>query len=317
MTTLMSFGEALIDMLPGDSGSGYLPIPGGAPANVAVAFAKLGGQAVFCGGQGDDHLGRQLAQELQAYGVDTSAFYLLPGCQTALVLVSLDERGERSFSFYRQHTADLSLTQEHVDRTDLSHTDIFHFCSNTLTDSHITDMTLALLAKARSQGVMTSFDVNLRLSLWQHLEQLPERVESCYGHTDVLKLSTEELDYLAQAKGVTGKHYVELCLDAGITLVLVTDGPHPVRAYGRDVEESMPTPPIKVVDTTAAGDSFIAGFLWALSHQPLPLKQALQHPEAVRQALSTAVRCGALVCQAKGAFPSLPTASQFQAFHGN
>ncbi|MEI8640440.1 PfkB family carbohydrate kinase [Pseudoalteromonas sp. Hal099] len=56
MTKLLCLGELLIDMLPQDAhNSAYLPIPGGAPANVAVGCAKLGGEAAFCGGKGDDH----------------------------------------------------------------------------------------------------------------------------------------------------------------------------------------------------------------------------------------------------------------------
>lgn len=312
MTKLMSFGEALIDLLPADSGPGYLPIAGGAPANVAVAFAKLGGRAVFCGGQGDDPLGRMLARELQYYGVDTRPFYRLEGRQTALVLVSLNEAGERSFGFYRQNTADLALTQHHVDSTSLADTDIFHFCSNSLTESGIAAVTHALLEKAAAKGALVSFDVNLRLSLWSAPQDLPKRVTQCFSRTDLLKLSADELEYLARAEGKSCHDYVQDCLKAGVTLVLVTDGPNPVKAYAPGFQQSIQAPAVPVIDTTAAGDSFIAGFLWALSSQSLSARSALQNPDIVRHALSIAVCCGALVCQAKGAFPSLPTKSQLQ-----
>ncbi len=310
MTKLLSLGELLIDMLPQDSqNSAYLPIPGGAPANVAVGYAKLGGKAAFCGGMGDDYFAKQLTNALEQYNVDTEYLFTIEGAQTAMVIVSLDESGERSFNFYRHQTADLLLTNEHLKRINWDKLSTLHFCSNTLTNTAIAKTTVCALKQAKNNQKIVSFDVNLRYSLWQNSNDIEQNVHACYAYCDIVKLSRDELNFLATQRQQSADAYLQSLLDLGVTLVFLTDGPAPATVYHNVFTLSEAAPTITAVDTTSAGDAFIAGVLYYLNHSDnaVPLTDKLNDESIVKQALHFGLRCGSKACLAKGAFPALPT----------
>ncbi|KPZ66662.1 2-dehydro-3-deoxygluconokinase [Pseudoalteromonas sp. P1-16-1b] len=310
MTKLLSLGELLIDMLPQDSqNSAYLPIPGGAPANVAVGYAKLGGKAAFCGGMGDDYFAKQLTNALEQYNVDTEYLFTIEGAQTAMVIVSLDESGERSFNFYRHQTADLLLTNEHLKLINWDKLSTLHFCSNTLTNTAIAKTTVCALKQAKNNHKLVSFDVNLRYSLWQNSNDIEQNVHACYAYCDIVKLSRDELNFLATQRQQSADAYLQSLLELGVTLVFLTDGPAPATVYHNAFTLSESAPTITAVDTTSAGDAFIAGVLYYLNHSDnaVPLTDKLNDESIVKKALHFGLRCGSKACLAKGAFPALPT----------
>ena len=310
MTKLLSLGELLIDMLPQDSqNSAYLPIPGGAPANVAVGYAKLGGKAAFCGGMGDDYFAKQLTNALEQYNVDTEYLFTIEGAQTAMVIVSLDESGERSFNFYRHQTADLLLTNEHLKRINWDKLSTLHFCSNTLTNTAIAKTTVCALKQAKNNQKIVSFDVNLRYSLWQNSNDIEQNVHACYAYCDIVKLSRDELNFLATQRQQSADAYLQSLLELGVKLVFLTDGPAPATVYHNAFNLSEAAPTITAVDTTSAGDAFIAGVLYYLNHSDnaVPLTDKLNDESIVKKALHFGLRCGSKACLAKGAFPALPT----------
>ena len=310
MTKLLSLGELLIDMLPQDSqNSAYLPIPGGAPANVAVGYAKLGGKAAFCGGMGDDYFAKQLTNALEQYNVDTEYLFTIEGAQTAMVIVSLDESGERSFNFYRHQTADLLLTNEHLKRINWDKLSTLHFCSNTLTNTAIAKTTMCALKQAKNNHKLVSFDVNLRYSLWQNSNDIEQNVHACYAYCDIVKLSRDELNFLATQRQQSVEAYLQSLLELGVKLVFLTDGPAPATVYHNAFTLSEAAPTITAVDTTSAGDAFIAGVLYYLNHSDnaVPLTDKLNDESIVKKALHFGLRCGSKACLAKGAFPALPT----------
>lgn len=310
MTKLLSLGELLIDMLPQDSkNSAYLPIPGGAPANVAVGYAKLGGKAAFCGGMGDDYFAKQLTNALEQYNVDTEYLFTIEGAQTAMVIVSLDESGERSFNFYRHQTADLLLTNEHLKLINWDKLSTLHFCSNTLTNIAIAKTTVCALKQAKNNQKIVSFDVNLRYSLWQNSNEIEQNVHACYAYCDIVKLSRDELNFLATQRQQSADAYLQSLLELGVKLVFLTDGPAPATVYHNAFTLSEAAPTITAVDTTSAGDAFIAGVLYYLNHSDnaVPLTDKLNDESIVKKALHFGLRCGSKACLAKGAFPALPT----------
>ena len=310
MTKLLSLGELLIDMLPQDSqNSAYLPIPGGAPANVAVGYAKLGGKAAFCGGMGDDYFAKQLTNALEQYNVDTEYLFTIEGAQTAMVIVSLDESGERSFNFYRHQTADLLLTNEHLKLINWDKLSTLHFCSNTLTNTAIAKTTVCALKQAKNNQKIVSFDVNLRYSLWQNSNDIEQNVHACYAYCDIVKLSRDELNFLATQRQQSVEAYLQSLLELGVKLVFLTDGPAPATVYHNAFTLSEAAPTITAVDTTSAGDAFIAGVLYYLNHSDnaVPLTDKLNDESIVKKALHFGLRCGSKACLAKGAFPALPT----------
>lgn len=303
---LTCFGEALIDLLPHD-GEALLPIVGGAPANVAVGFAKLGGKSVFLGGLSQDPFGHKIENTLQHYGVDTQFCVKVNDANTALAVVQLDQYKERQFSFYRENTADIKVEIDAFDSVSWPENGIFHFCSNTLTDPDISQVHMALLKRAKMHNQLISYDVNLRLNLWLDLTLLPERVERCYLHCDIIKFSQEELDYLCQLGNISCKRYCDWLLSLGVKVIIVSNGKEPVHVITEKSELFVNTPEITVADTTGAGDSLISGFLFYLSNNEIDICTLTENTHELKQAIEFAIKCGAYTCTEIGAMPALPT----------
>lgn len=310
MAAITCFGEALIDFLnTGHQAEGPINIPdfrqfpGGAPANVAVAIGKLGGEARFAGQVGDDTFGRFLKSSLETYQVDTQSLRLHPTAKTALAFVFLDDSGERSFEFFRDQTADLLLKPTDIQDRWFLGADVFHFCSNTLTDEAISETTIAALQKAKKQGCLVSFDINLRHNLWPNGEADRNRVMTCMDYVDVIKVSKEELDYLSPEGE---QAFVKEVIGQGVSTVLITDGGEPIKVIAKGVYSEITPPETDVVDTTAAGDAFTGGFLFALAEQDNP-KEALTNQDRLEEMVLFASRCGAFTVARQGAFTALPT----------
>jgi len=308
MFSLLSYGEVLVDFLPDEQAQSYYPMAGGAPANVAVAYAKLGGKSYFAGGISCDNFGVMLSQELEKNSVNDKYIYRTEQANTAVVLVSLDPTGERSFNFYRHNTADTCYEKPQIDQINWQDINIFHFCSNTLTNVNMNNNTLYALAQAKQYNTLISFDVNLRQQLWSEVNLLPERVNTCLQLCDLVKLSKDEAEYLAVQAKQSYQDYIDSLLAMGVKLVVITDGPKPIQVLSSSFSTFIDVPTITAVDTTAAGDSFIASFIFSLTQQSKidTLASALVDLDKVTNAVLFAAKCGAYTCQRKGAFAALP-----------
>lgn len=313
MLSLLSYGEVLVDFLPTSiNNPDYIPLAGGAPANVAVAYAKLGGTAYFAGGISKDNFGQMLMQQLAHEGVNTAFVKRIADANTALVLVSLDNSGERSFNFYRHNTADTQFGKIQTDETSWQGIGIFHYCSNTLTSQAMFDDTLYAIAEAKANNVLISFDVNLRQQLWPDLTLLPERVEAGIEQSDIIKLNKDEAIYLATLKQLDVDSYLNYLLSLKVKLIVITDGANAVQVTCPHFSTLIDVPKISAVDTTGAGDSFISGFLFSLAQSVASnettstLFDTIEQSEAVAAAALFGAKCGAFTCQKKGAFTALP-----------
>ncbi len=313
MTDVLCFGEALIDMR-GESAAGrrvYIPQPGGAPANVAVGIARLGGSSGFVGQVGADVFGDDIVRALADYGVDVSLTRQTAEAMTALAFVTLDHDGERSFAFYRNDTADMRYESAMCPDEALKRARIVHFCSNTLTEPAIRDTTLALIQRARACGCLISFDVNYRQPLWPAREDPAPHIRRAAGMADIIKFSREELEALF---GKDAELSGELLAES-VQLLLVSDGPAPLHVYCPDRTLTLQPPTVEAKDTTAAGDSFVAGLLYGLCAQGVNssnFKQWLAMPGTLETELVFAARCGAFAAMHYGAFDALPTSGQLQ-----
>ncbi|GAB2578195.1 carbohydrate kinase family protein [Nitrincola alkalisediminis] len=321
MLKVIAFGEALIDMLSTNTDSGnfagheaFIKFPGGAPANVAAAVAKLGGESYFAGKVGHDMFGDFLVKTLADCGVHTDYMLQTHEAKTALAFVSLDAQGERSFEFYRSPSADLFF--QATDFADAWFTDagIFHFCSNTLTHANIRQATYAGIQKAQQAGYLVSFDVNLRHNLWPEGEDTRSAVMQCLANTDVIKLCAEELHFLRGQQSET--LFINELLASGPSLVLITDGGHPLKFYSATAQGELAPPKVSMVDSTAAGDAFMGGFLYSLAKANIDRREFLKltkTPTAFSPMLNFANACGAFTVTQKGAINSLPTLSNLDA----
>ena len=310
--SLLAFGEALIDFLSqGGEPETFARYAGGAPANVAVAYAKLGGRSAFAGMLGRDMFGDFLLTELGRHGVDTRYCRQTDRAKTALAFVSLDERGERSFSFYRPPAADLLFTEGDFVERAFEEAQIFHVCSNSLTEAPIAGVTMAGMQRAAQHGCVRSVDVNLRLNLWSDTTELVTRIDALLAEADVVKVSAEEREVLCERAGVSADDWVHRRLAEGVRLVVLTQGGGPVHYWTAKHRGEQAIPRAHVVDTTAAGDAFTGGLLWAMADASLD--QLVEDEAALGGALAFAVACGAVAVSTFGAFPSLPDLQQAMA----
>lgn len=314
MTPVIAFGEALVDMLSSrlgeaadDAPETFTPYAGGAPANVAVACARLGVPSRFLGMLGEDHFGDFLAAELTAHGVDTSGVVRTRAARTALAFVSRDADGERTFDFYRPPAADLLYRLEHLPTGVFARPAIVHFCSNSLTEPGIAETTLAMAEMARRAGCLVSVDANLRHNLWASGAADIALVTRLLDAADLLKLATEELDYL-RADHPRDAWLAER-LAAGVKVAVITDGAGEVRVHGAHRDDRVTPPRVEAVDTTAGGDAFIGGLLAELAeHTAATGLDADWHQDGdfLTRAVATACRCGAHAVTRPGAYAALP-----------
>lgn len=310
--TVLCFGEALIDFLNvGVQQDDILALnqftqfPGGAPANAAVAVAKLGGKAKFAGQVGDDPFGHFLQQALVSYGVDTQFTHVHANAKTPLAFVFLDEQGERSFAFHRENTADMVFSQEQVDDIWFAQQPILHFCSNTLTAQPIADVTQFIVHKAVRQNSLISFDVNLRHNLWPSLSADKDLVNKFVMQSHLVKFAKEELEYLAGGNLTDSRtdSYLAKCFSNGVKAIIITDGGNPIVIHTANKQLVVEPPVTNVVDTTGGGDAFIGAVLFGFSQSD---SQPIDDGEFLRKLVSFASHCGAIAVSKQGAFPAFP-----------
>lgn len=314
MKPVVCFGEVLIDFLNirkvEDSGSlldEYRQFPGGAPANAAVAIARLGGSSFFAGQIGSDIFGDFLKKSLDQYRVNTRFVMQHSTAKTALAFVTLDDDGDRHFTFYREQTADVLMQPQQVSKDWFCDGGLFHFCSNSLTSTLITQTTSRTIELARQANNLISFDVNLRENLWKNNHIDISLVNEFIFRSDVIKFAREEIEYLAQ--GQTVEAYIETCLQNTPWLIVITDGPKEIEYYFGEYKYSILPPKVDAIDTTAGGDAFSGGLLFGLSSLANP-SEIIAKPDSLAQLIKFSAACGCQAVSRLGAFPALPVLSE-------
>lgn len=308
---VVALGELLIDFAPGGTSASGRPLfecnPGGGPPNVLTAVARQGGSAAFIGKVGEDSFGHMLEQTLTDCGISSEGLCFDHEVRTTLAFVSLDETGNRSFSFFRNPGADFMLDQSQVNPELIQSARIFHHSSLSLTHEPARSATMFALKTAKAAGVPISYDPNLRLPLWPSAEAAREQIVTCLPYADILKISDEEFTFL------TGESDFETHAPAfaeryGVTLLYVTLGPKGAYYCYKGHCGVLPTYDVKVVDTTGSGDAFIGAVLTKICAMGGDL-QALTETQ-VREITDFANASGSLTARMKGAIPAIPTAEQ-------
>ncbi|CAA0833262.1 Probable fructokinase-4 [Striga hermonthica] len=305
---IVSFGEMLIDFVPTVSGvslaeaPGFLKAPGGAPANVAIAVARLGGRSAFVGKLGDDDFGHMLAGILKDNGVCADGVNFDKGARTALAFVTLRADGEREFMFYRNPSADMLLTPDELNLGVIRSAKLFHYGSISLIVEPCRSAHLKAMDEAKAAGALLSYDPNLRLPLWPSAEYAKEQIMSIWSKADIIKISDVELEFLTGSNKIDDESALSLW-HSNLQLLLVTLGDKGCKYYTKNFRGSICGHPVKTVDTTGAGDSFVGALLGKIVDD-----HALIHDEVrLKEALKYACACGAITTTKKGAIPALPT----------
>lgn len=296
-------GDAVVDLLPESDGR-LLPCPGGAPANVAVGIARLGGTSGFIGRVGDDPFGALMQRTLLTEGVDITYLKQDEWHRTSTVLVDLNDQGERSFTFMVRPSADLFL--ETTDLPCWRHGEWLHLCSIALSAEPSRSSAFTAMTAIRHAGGFVSFDPNIREDLWQDEHLLRLCLRQALQLADVVKLSEEEWR-LISGKTQNDRDICALAKEYEIAMLLVTKGAEGVVVCYRGQVHHFAGMSVNCVDSTGAGDAFVAGLLTGLSSTGLSTDE-----REMRQIIDLAQRCGALAVTAKGAMTALPCRQELE-----
>lgn len=306
MAEIVCLGELLIDFVPTVTGVGlngadtFRKAAGGAPANVAVGLARLGVASAFMGKVGEDGFGHFLADTLAQAGVDIGPLLFEPAAPTSLAFVSLAPDGDRQFLFYRHRAADILFSPEDVDDAALGACTMLHYGSISLIAEPCRSATLHAIERARHHGARRSYDPNLRLALWPDAARAKEGLLLGLHHAEIMKISADEVEFLTGetdlVRGVRALWHDEL------RLVAVTLGRDGCRWFTREASGAVPGYAVAAVDTTGAGDAFMAGLLaeWMRVGEPL------DDVEVINRICLVANAAGAVTTTSRGAIPSLP-----------
>ena len=267
MIDVVALGELLIDFTCiGNDADGYPTMaahPGGAPANFLAALQKFGAKTALMGKVGTDAFGKLLTGTLQKAGISTAGLIETEDVFTTLAFVTLDETGNREFSFARKPGADTCVAFEDLDLRLIDEAKVFHFGTLSLTDEPARSATYRAVEYAKSRGKLITCDPNLRKPLWKDLAVCREQMLWSLKQADVVKISDEEVEFLFGLSVEEGAEHI--LREYGVKLVFVTcgaDGCYFKNALAQGKVASLSD--IKVVDTTGAGDIFGGSAVWKL-----------------------------------------------------
>lgn len=301
-----ALGELLIDFTENGTSPQGNPImeanPGGAPCNVLAMLNKLGYKTTFIGKIGDDIFGRQLKRAVEEVGINTDGLVTDKVVNTTLAFVHTLPGGDREFSFYRSPGADMMLSEADVNEQLISDSRIFHFGSLSMTGKICEAATKKAVNAAKKNGLIISFDPNLRENLWDSLDKAKEKIEYGIANCDILKISDNEIQWF------TGEQDYDRAVEKlrsrfrNIRLLLLSLGKDGSRAYSGENSAYAPAAPAKTIETTGAGDTFCGAILSKV------LEYGLRDysQQELSDMLSFANAAAAVVTERKGALRVMP-----------
>ena len=303
---VVALGELLIDFINNGISAQGNPLfeanPGGAVCNVLAMLNKLGHKTAFIGKVGEDIFGHQLKKVLDEINIDTAGLLMDKEVRTTLAFVANDENGERSFSFYRNPGADMMLRADEVSEEAIRSARMFHFGTLSMTHELVREATKRALDMAKENGLLISFDPNLRESLWDTLENAKTQVDYGLHYCDVLKISDNEIqwftgeeDFDKGIKILQDKYHVPL--------ILLSMGKEGSRAYYKDLRVEVPGfIQEKTIETTGAGDTFFGSCLHFVLEKGLEdLKES-----DLKEMLTFANAAASIITTRKGALKVMP-----------
>lgn len=315
MSDLLCLGELLVDFVPtvGERRLSEVAIfrraAGGAPANVAAGFSRLGGTSCFIGKVGADEFGVFLRQTLIRAGVDVTYLRQTRAALTGLAFVSLRADGERDFLFYRNPAADALLEPNEVPVAEIETARIFHFGSISLIEKPARTATLQAAGQALARGKLVSFDPNVRPALWPDLSQARREILAAMEFTILLKVSHEELAFITGASAPESGASQLFARYPRLMLIAVTLGADGSVLFLRDRCLALEGFKVQAMDTTGAGDGFTAGLLYSLTEKMRESGAVdWSWPDECWSAIGRfANAVGALVVTKRGGIPAMPT----------
>ncbi|MFG6384039.1 MAG: carbohydrate kinase [Lachnospiraceae bacterium] len=307
-----ALGELLIDFTYSgisEQGNSLLEVnPGGAPCNVLALLNKCGRTTNFIGKVGKDQFGYLLQDTLKELKIGIDGLCFDEEVKTTLAFVKTFENGDRDFAFYRNPGADMMLTEGDVKEEQIKNSSIFHFGTLSMTHEEVCKATEKAVKIAKENGVLISFDPNLRIPLWKDLDRAKEKMEYGLSQCDICKISEEEVEFLTGEKDIK-KGAETLRKKFPVKLFQVTAGAEGSYAFYKDLIVYQPSFKLGgTIETTGAGDTFCGSILHGV------LDRDIEHltKEDLEQMLTFANAAAYLVTTKKGAIRSMPEVEEIK-----
>jgi fructokinase len=286
-------GEALVDVLTDDSA-----LVGGSPLNVAVGLSRLGLSATLHSRIGADHYGGLILDRLQHENVSTSPGFADSG-RTSTATVTLDSRGIANYSF------DLDWD---IPVPDISTATIVHTGSIAAVLEPGGTLVREAIRKA-APDVLRTYDPNIRAEIMGQPDATRVKVYELASSCHVVKLSDEDAQWIGADAGLSPIEVLQKIADAGTRFAVLTTGEHGCTAIVDGRVHALPARTVDLIDTIGAGDAFMSGLIYALTHSGL-VEQLLNSdstellPEnLVVEALDTALVSSSVAVSRAGSQP--------------
>ena len=324
---VVCIGEGLIDRIKNKSNKGFTDFLGGAPANVACALAKLKINSIFIGRLGSDDFGKKFIAEFNKLNINLNFLQLDNDLPTRVVNVDRDQLGDRFFSGFEpcSHSffADEALEKELIEKELPNLEKIFQETKYLVTGTNVLSSQISaeaiffLVEQANKFEVKIIIDLNWREVFWDNSCSSAEissaeridLIKRFLNHADVLKLAKEEATLFFELEN-------PLLISQQLFKrpdVIITDGENPIAWYVNELQGYTETPDSqKIIDTTGAGDAFLAGFISKLVASGYPSNEL-----EIKDYLKFAGVCGLLTCLGEGAIEQQPDYEKVHKFLGS
>jgi fructokinase len=319
---IVTLGELILDMFASESGkdffsvTAFLPVAGGAPANVAVAASRLGAKSAFIGKVGEDQFGHRLERVLKGYGVDTSGMRYDARYRTTLNFMTVPDPHRTEMLFYRNPGADMLLEPGELDTALIERAAVYHFGSVSLAVEPCRSAALEGALCAKKAGALVSFDVNYRPGLWDSEARAMSEIAAAIPLADIVKVNETELRFIAGTDDT--QKGCRAIVDRGPALCVATLGPVGSAWSTAAGVGSVAGFKVKAVDATGCGDAFMAALLVqvlaALGGRRADRRARVEGlgEEILSHALRFANAAGALTARTRGVMNALPDAREVQ-----
>ena len=300
---VLSIGEILVDIFV--DGNNKKVFAGGAPFNVASNISHFGSKVAFFGAVGKDEYGAFL-KDFAKKRISFPYIEELIDKQTTQAIVTLKD-GERSFAFIREEGADYNLDITKLEQIPLKSINVAHIGSLMLSKANGRDFFAKAISYLKNKNIKISFDVNYRDDIFSSQEEAKEVFISAIRKADILKFTEEELLFLT---GEDDIHKSLLTLLNDSQIAVVTLGSKGSIFFSKDKYISVPTYPLKPVDTTGAGDAFYSYFLYAYDKG-----LDISDDSKIKEALTYANISGGLTTQKVGAIDAAPSIKEIEEYY--
>lgn len=297
---ILVYGDAFVDYIANDStNTSFTKYLGGATINVAAGISRIGAPSALITITGDDETSAFCREEIANEGVNLDYSLYVPEKRVSGVYVHLTENCERIFKDYIDEAPDLQVTKEQLNMQAFKRASVFNVCSGTMFHPTALETTRVAVEMAKECGAIIAIDANIRPLRWSSETYCRETVASFFEDADILKLTDEELFFLTESETLEdGLSKLDSLL---VPIILVTVGAEGAYAVLNGEVMHVPVDKVVPVDTTGAGDAFMAGVLRYVHFNGLPTT-----PEELVECVAFGNKLGAMAATKAGALTALP-----------